>query len=123
MDRPLARHRTGNGRHINDIAVVADAHLGLLFPVDALDMLQESMHEMDTELLPLGDDIDTGVFLGLQPDQGSVLLRRPPFRAISPPGRPQLFRLGQPFRFRQAAGDGGRKQILACHVSSPCASS
>ena len=36
-------------------------------------------------------------------------------RRLQPPLRPQLVRLGEPGRFRQAAGDGRRKQ----HASSP----
>ena len=65
------------------------------------------MDEMHAELLALGDDVDAGVFLFLDPDQRGVALAAVQLRPLQPPGRPQFFRLGKPGRFRQAAGDGG----------------
>jgi hypothetical protein len=37
--------------------------LVLLLPVDAVDMLEEAVDEMDAELLAVGRDVDAGVFL------------------------------------------------------------
>ena len=60
----LARDRPGHRRHVDDVAVVADAHLGLLLPSRCRrDVLEEAVHEVDAELLAVGDDIDAGVLL------------------------------------------------------------
>ena len=91
----------------DDVPVVADAHLGFPRPVDALDLLQEAVHEMHPELLAIRDDVDAGRLLLLEPHQNCVMLRALQRGAFVPPRRPELLGLGQPCRFRQAAGDGG----------------
>ena len=74
VDRPLAPDRPGHRGHLDHVAVVADAHLSHSVPVDAVDVLQEAVHEMLAELLAVADDVDAGVLLLLEPDQGGVLL-------------------------------------------------
>jgi hypothetical protein len=105
VHRLRAPHRAGHGRHLDDVAVVADAHLGLPGPVDALDRLEEAVHEVGAELLAVADDVDAAVLLLLEPDQGGVLLAPLELGALQTPGRPQLLGLGQPGRLGQAACD------------------
>ena len=101
----LRRH----GRHVDGIAIVADAHLGLLRPVDTGDMLNEAVHEVDAELLAIGDDVDADVVLQLEPDQGCVALHGLKRRAGRAPRRPELFGFSEPGGLWQAASQRGRK--------------
>jgi hypothetical protein len=117
VDRALAPHRPRHRGDVDDIAVGADAHLGLLGPVDALDALEEAVHEVDAELLAVGDDVDARVLLLLEPDQGGIALRGFERSAFVPPGGPQLLGFGQPGRLRQAAG----KRRLQHFFPSRCA--
>src|ERR1700748_2450520 len=68
------------------------------------------MDKMLPGLLALGDDIDAGVFLQFHRQHGGVTLGALKLGALGFPGRPQHVGLGQPFRFRQRAGDRGWKQ-------------
>ena len=64
---PLELQRAGHHRHHRVVAVVADAHLHLALEVDALDVLEEAVDEVLARLLAVGDDVQAGVFLLLQP--------------------------------------------------------
>ena len=68
------------------------------------------MHEVLARLLAVADDVDAGILLQLEREQRRVILRLRERVALEPPRRPQLVRFRQPGRFRQAAGDCGRKQ-------------
>ena len=81
-------HRPHHLRHHRLIAVGADAHLHLVGEVDALDPLQEAVHEMLARLLAVADDVDAGILLLLDGKQRGVALglhraRRP--RAATAP--------------------------------------
>ena len=115
VDAALQRQRRHHLRHHRLVAVVADSHLDLVGEVDALDLLEKAVDEMLPRLLALGDDVDAGVLLQLYRQHGGVALGVREFVAGGFPGRPQLVRLGQPFRLRQRAGDRGWKQ----HRASP----
>ena len=115
VNRAAARERGCDGRHLGDIAVVADAHLGFLRPVDAVDVFEKAMDEMDPELFAVGHDLEPGVFLQLQPHQCGIALRRFQLGAGVAPGRPQLFRFSEPGRFWQAAGNRGGKHRQLRH--------
>jgi hypothetical protein len=115
VDAVLQRQRRHHLRHHRLVAVLADSHLDLVGEIDALDLLQKSMHEMLTRLLALGDDVDAGVLLQLERQHGRVALGARKLRARRLPRRPQHVRLGKPFRLRQGAGDRGWKQ----HRCSP----
>ena len=106
----LAGDRSRDRWDFDDIAVVADAHLGLLFPVDAADVLKEAVHEMNAELLAVRHDVDAGVLLQLEPDERRVLLRPAQRLALIAPGAPELFRFREPTWLGETAGDGGREQ-------------
>ena len=109
MHAALELERAGDGRHHRLVAVVADAHLDLAGEIDAVDEFQKAVDEMLARLLAVGDDVDAGVLLQLDREQRGVELASREIGAVEPPLRPQLVRLGEPGRFRQAAGDGGRK--------------
>ncbi len=66
----LAGHR----RHHRFVALVADAHLDLAGEIDALDLFQEAVDEMLARLLAIADDVDAGVLLLLDGEQGGVAL-------------------------------------------------
>ncbi len=59
-------------------------------------MLDKTVDEMDAELLALGDDVYAGVFLLLDPDERCIALCLFKLCTFQFPGRPKLFRLGQP---------------------------
>src|SRR5262245_40086676 len=99
--------RTRHRRHQRLVAVVADAELHLAIEVDALYRLEEAMDEVLPRLLAVGDDVDAGVLLRLEPDQGRVPLRLGERLALELPARPQFVRFGEPAGLRQAPGDRG----------------
>jgi hypothetical protein len=109
MDAALQPQRRHHLRHHRLVAILADTHLDLVGEIDALDLLQETVHEMLARLFALGDDIDAGILLQLDRQQGGVVLGTGQDLARRFPGRPQRIGLGQPFRLRQGARDGGRK--------------
>jgi hypothetical protein len=113
-----APDRGGDRRHVDHVAVVADAHLGLTGPVDALDALEEAVDEVGAELLAVRDHVDPGRLLLLQPDQRRILLGALDRLPLVAPGSPELLRLGQPRGLRQAAGYRGLE-----HDASPCSAS
>ena len=96
-------------RHHRFVAVAADAHLDLVPEVDAVDEFEKTVHEMLARHFAVADDVDAGVFLQFDRQQRGVELALREFVAGELPLRPQLVRLGEPGRFRQAAGDGRRK--------------
>jgi hypothetical protein len=59
--------------------------------------------------------VDAGVFLVLHGEQRRIELGGGELVARELPLRPQLVRLGEPGRLRQAAGDGGFKHGLLRH--------
>src|SRR3546814_12233357 len=83
--------------------LVADAHGGHAPPVDALDLLEEAVHEVLPELLAVADDVDAGGLLEADPGERRLLLSLDQFGPLQPPGRPELLRLRKPGRLRQAA--------------------
>ena len=97
----------GDLRHHRLVAVGADADLDLVGEVDAVDELDEAVHEVLPRLLAVGHDVDAAILLQLEREQGSVALGPFELSAGEPPGRPQAVRLREPGRLRQAAGDGG----------------
>jgi hypothetical protein len=58
-------------------------------------------------LLAVADDVDAGVFLHLEPEQGRVGLGAIEFGAARLPFGPELLGLGEPGGLGQAAGNGG----------------
>ena len=106
----LERERAAHHRHHGFVAVGADAHLDLVGEIDAVDEFEEAVHEMLARHFAVADDVDAGVFLQFDREQRGVELALREIVALEPPLRPQFVRLGEPGRFRQAAGDGRRKQ-------------
>jgi hypothetical protein len=91
------------------------ANLHLVLEVDALDSGQEAVHEMLARSLAVADDVDPGVFLHLQPEQGGVGLGALELGAARLPFRPELLGLGEPRRLGQAAGDRGfEHELIPC---------
>jgi len=45
------------------VAVVADAHFDPVREIDAVNSFEETVHEMLPRLLPIGDNVDAGIFL------------------------------------------------------------
>src|SRR5439155_27362927 len=73
--------------------------------IDAVDAFQKTVHEMLPRLLAVADDVDAGIFLELQGEQGGVALGFGERLAVEPPRGPQPAWLGQPGRLWQTAGD------------------
>ena len=107
MNAPLQTDRAHHLRHHRVIAVVADAHLHLVLEVDAFDRFEKAVHEVLAALLAVGDDVQAGVLLLLDPEQGGVALGLAQRIALLAPLRPQLLGFGEPAGFGQAAGKGG----------------
>ena len=110
VDAALQLQRRHHLRHHRLVAVFADSHLDLVGEIDALDIGEKAVHKMLPRLLAFGDDIDAGVFLQFHRQHGGVALGAFKLGAGGFPGRPQHVGLGQPFGFRQRAGDRGWKQ-------------
>ena len=72
----------------------------------------------DATILAVKLQEDAGVFLQFYRQHGSVALGARQLVALRFPGRPQLVGLGQPFRLRQRAGDGGWKQHDGLSIGS-----
>ena len=66
--------RADHGRTHRFVTIVADAHLDAPVEVDALDRLEEAVHEMLARLLAVADDIDAGILLQLKGEQRRVIL-------------------------------------------------
>ncbi len=107
VNTPLELQRPDHLRHHRLVAVVADAHLDLVLEVDAVDELEETVHEVLARLFAVADDGEPGIFLLLQPEQRGVALGGSELGAGELPLRPELVGLGEPAWFGQAAGDGG----------------
>ena len=106
--QPQRRHHL---RHHRLVAVVADSDLDLVREIDALDLLEEAVHEMLPRLLAVGHDVDAGVLLLLDPQQRGIGLGLAQGIAFSPPPRPELAGLREPARLGQAASDRGREHV------------
>ncbi len=96
VDGTLAAQRTDDGGAVRLVAVVADAHPHLVGEVDAVDLFEEAVDEMLARLLALGDDVDAGILLFLESEQGRVALGFEQLLAAALPRRPQHARLGEP---------------------------
>ena len=110
VDAAAALERPGDARAIGLVAVVADAHPHLFGKVDAVEVCEKAVDEMLARHLAVADDVDAGILLQFDCKQRGIELALCEVGALQPPLRPQLVRLGEPGRFRQAAGDGRRKQ-------------
>src|SRR5688572_13443291 len=114
MHATLQTQLAGDDRHHRIVAIVADAHLHLAAEVDALDELEETVHEMLARLLAVADDVDAGVFLLLQPEQRRVPLGALELGARRFPRRPELLRFGEPSRLGEASCEGGFEHVRGC---------
>ena len=83
-----ANHTANHGRHFRIIAIVANAHRDPAAEIDAVELFEKTVDEMLARLLAVGDDIDAGVFLLLQPQQCRVPLCLQERLTLEPPGRP-----------------------------------
>ena len=107
MDGALAADRAGHGRDLGLVAVGADADHLPARKIDAVEIGEKAMDEVDARLLAVADDVDPGVLLQLDREYCRVDLARRELGALELPGGPKLFRLGEPEGLGQAAGDGG----------------
>ena len=105
MNPPAQAQWTGDCRHHRFVAIITYAHLDFVFEVNAFDLFQKAVYEVLAGLFAIGDDVDPGVFLPLQPQQRRIAFRRGQSLPRTLPRGPQLVRFRQPFRLRQAAGD------------------
>ena len=103
----LAADRAGHGRDLGLVAVGADADRLPAIEIDAVEIGEKAVDEMDARLLAVADDVDARVLLQLHREDGRVDLACRERGAFQLPGRPELFRFCEPRGLRQAAGDGG----------------
>jgi hypothetical protein len=108
---PLAADRASHGRDLGLVAVGADTDRLPTVEVDALEIAEKAMDEMDARLLAVADDVDAGVLLALHREDGRVDLARRERVALEPPCGPKFFRFSKPEGLRQAAGDGGFEHV------------
>ena len=107
MHPALELERPHDLRHLRVIAVVADAHGDLVLKVNALDLLQKTVHKVLARLFAVANHVQAQVFLGFDPEQGGVRLGFNQGGAFGLPLRPELLGFGQPGGFGQAASDRG----------------
>ena len=106
VDGHRTPHRAHDRRHLGDVAVPADADPGAAGGVDALETLDESVHEMPARLLPVGHDVDPRLLLLAEREQDRIPLPLEKGLGRQAPRRPQGLRSGQPRRLGQAPRDG-----------------
>ena len=111
VDGTLAADRAGHGRDLGLVAVGADADRLAAGEIDAVEIGEKAMDEMDARLLAVADDVDARVLLPLDREDGGVDLARRERVALEAPGGPELLRLGEPDGLGQAAGDGGLEHL------------
>ena len=107
MDRALAVDRAGHGRDLGLVAVGADADRLPAVEIDAVEIGEKAVDEMDARLLAVADDVDSRILLFLHCEDRGVDLAGCERGALQLPGGPELFRFSEPRGLRQAAGDGG----------------
>jgi tryptophanyl-tRNA synthetase len=88
VDASLQLQWRGHHRHHRVVAIVADSHLHLAAEVDALDELEKAVDEVLARLLAVGDDVDPGILLLLQPQQRGVAFGALELGARAAPCRP-----------------------------------
>ena len=121
VDGALAADGAGHGRDLGLVAVGADADRLPAIEVDAVEIGEKAVHEMDARLLAVAHDVDAGVLLPLHREDGGVDLARGERVALELPGGPEFLRLGEPEGLGQTAGDGGFEHlrvIPACSRAS-----
>src|SRR5271166_3321435 len=103
MDALLSTELAGDRGDLRSITIVADAHRDTFRKIDTLDVFEKPMDKVLSRLLAVCDDIDAGVLLLLQRQQGRIALGFTERLTLRPPRGPQHPRFGQPSRLRQAA--------------------
>ena len=101
----LEPQRCHHLRHLRVIAAIADAHGHLVLKVDAVHLLQKAVYKMLARLFAVAHDVQAGILLRLDPEQGGVGLGLLQLSALRLPLRPEFFCFRQPGRFGQAACD------------------
>ena len=76
VDGALAADRAGHGRDLGLVAVGADADRLPAVEVDAVEIGEKAVDEMDARLLAVADDVDASVLLALDREDGGVDLAR-----------------------------------------------
>jgi hypothetical protein len=89
------------------VAVGADADRLPAVEIDAVEIGEKAVDEMDARLLAVAHDVDSRILLQLHREDRGVDLARRERGPLQPPGGPELFRFSEPRGLRQAAGDGG----------------
>ena len=79
--------------------------------IDAVEIGEKAVNEVDAGLLAVADDVDPRVLLPLHREDSRVDLASGERVALEPPCGLQLFRLGEPERLRQVVGDGGCEHV------------
>jgi hypothetical protein len=92
--RTLAPQWSGHGRHFCLVTVIADSHGHAPGKIHPLDLFEKAVNEVLPRLLAIGHDVDPGVFLLFQRQQGRVPLRLQELLTFQLPRRPQHLRLG-----------------------------
>jgi hypothetical protein len=113
VDRHWPLQRPRHRGHLRLVAVGADADRHPPAEVDALQPLQEAVHEVLPRLLAVRDDIDAGGLLVLQGDEHRIALGGDEVGGRHAPGRPELLGLRQPGRLWQAPRDRGEQRAVA----------
>ena len=76
MDGALAADRAGHGRDLGLVAVGADADRLPAVEIDAVEIGEKAVDEMDARLLAVADDVDPRILLQLDREDGRVDLGR-----------------------------------------------
>ena len=109
VDGALAADRAGHRRDLGLVAVGADADRLPAREIDAVEIGEKAVHEMDARLLAVADDVDAGVFLPLHREDGGVDL-------AAASASPSSFQAGQ--SFSGSASQRGLGRLPATVVSN-----
>src|SRR5262245_157891 len=78
-----------------------------MVPIDTLHTLQKAVNKVLTCLFAVADNVDAGILLFLDGEQGRVLFGGFQCLPLEAPRRPQFVGFREPTGLRQAAGDRG----------------
>ena len=111
MHAALEAQRGDHLGHLRVVTVVADAHSDLVLKVDAVYLLQKTMHKVLAALLSIAHHVQPSILLRLDPQQCGIGLGLLQFGACQLPLGPELFGFRQPGRLGQATGNRSFKHV------------
>ena len=88
-------------------------------PIDAVNLFKETVNEVDSTLLAVEGDVDTGILLFMQPNKSCIAFGLSQLVSVDTLFRLKYFRFRNPAWLRQAPSHGSGKELVRSHMPSP----